>query len=222
LLGKKLVGKRDEGESYMAFERFSGLGREKFQKIVNELTRGIPAQTVARLVHQWGDAQDVREETLAKQLKRLHTAITNGAFGGDLAQQAKEKAIVRIMWLHGSTLNCLDALIEVAIVQRTRVLTLYEHEQASGKHIAGLNAVINDYRDLLVAIQKVKFDLGLDEFKRGIPVRASETSVTSPDGVTVRRQVLEAYSTLEEVITRRCSVPVSEVDASRIGIQLQN
>jgi len=84
----------------MAFGRLSRLGREKFQKIVNELTRGTPAQTVARLVHQWGDAQDVREETLAKQLKRLHTAITNGAFGGDLAQQAKEKATVRIMWLH--------------------------------------------------------------------------------------------------------------------------
>ena len=202
----------------MAFGRFSRLGREKFQKIVNELTRGIPAQTVARLVHQWGDAQDVREETLAKQLKRLHTAITNGAFGGDLAQQAREKAIVRIMWLHGSTLNCLDALIEVAIVQRTRVLTLYEHEQVSGKHITGLNAVINDYRDLLVAIQRIKFDLGMDEYKRSIPVRSQEASVvTFTDGSTVNRQVLEAYSTLEEVMSRR-GLPASELDANEVGL----
>ena len=51
----------------MAFDRLQKLGKEKFQKIVNELARGTPAQTLARLIQQeWGDAQDVREETLAK------------------------------------------------------------------------------------------------------------------------------------------------------------
>jgi len=105
-------------------------------------------------------------------------------------------------------------LIEAAIIQRTRVLALFEKEQELDRHVVGLNAVINDYRDLLVAIQKVKFDLGLDEFKRSIPVRASETSVTSPDGTTVRRQVLEAYSTLEEIMTRRGMPPVSEMEAN--------
>jgi hypothetical protein len=199
----------------MAFDRFQKLGEAKFQKIVNELIRGTPAQTVARLVHEWGDATEVREETLAKQLTRLHADITNGAFGGDLAEQAKAKASVRITWLHGSTLNCLDALIEIAIIQRTRVLKLYEKELESCRHIVGLNAVINDYGNLLVAIQKVKFDLGMDEFKRSIPVRAQQTSVTSSDGTTVQREVFEAYSTLEEIMTRR-GLPTSKVGANGV------
>src|SRR2546428_13012031 len=106
----------------MKFERIQRLAKEKVQKIVNQLTRGTPAIMVARLIQQeWGDCQDVREDTLAKQLKRLHTAITNGAFGGDLAQEARRKASVRIKLFHGSSLNCLDELIELAFLQKARV-----------------------------------------------------------------------------------------------------
>jgi hypothetical protein len=88
----------------IAFRRLQNLGKEKFQKLLNELARGTPAQTLARVIQQeWGDAQNVREETLAKQLKRLSATITNGAFGGDLADQARRRATVRIKLLHGST-----------------------------------------------------------------------------------------------------------------------
>ena len=65
----------------MAFEGLRRLGPQKFQRIVNELMRATPAVMVARLIQQeWGGVYDVAETTLAKQLKRLHTAITNGAF----------------------------------------------------------------------------------------------------------------------------------------------
>jgi hypothetical protein len=86
---------------FTKFERLQRLGNEKFQKIVNELMRGIPAIMVARLIlREWGDCNDVREDTLAKQLKRLHRAITNGAFGGDLAQEVRRRASVRIELFH--------------------------------------------------------------------------------------------------------------------------
>jgi len=40
----------------MKFERLQRLGNTKFQKIVNELMRGIPAILVARLILQeWGE-----------------------------------------------------------------------------------------------------------------------------------------------------------------------
>jgi hypothetical protein len=103
----------------MAFDRLQKLGKEKFQRILNELARGAPAQTLARVIQQeWGDAQNVREETLAKQLKRLSITITNGAFGGDLADQARRRANVRIKLLHGSTLDCLDELVQIAAIQK--------------------------------------------------------------------------------------------------------
>src|SRR5436309_7446713 len=110
----------------MAFDRLQKLGKEKFQKILNELARGTPAQTLARLIQQaWGDLEDVREETLGKQLRRLSTTIANGAFGGDLAGQAKQRASVRIKLLHGSTLDCLDELVQIAAIQKSRVLRLW-------------------------------------------------------------------------------------------------
>ncbi len=41
----------------MKFERLQRLGNTKFQKIVNELMRGVPAIIVARLILQeWGIA----------------------------------------------------------------------------------------------------------------------------------------------------------------------
>ena len=70
--------------------------------------------------------QDIREETLAKQLKRLSTAITNGAFGGDLAEQARQRSSIRIKLLHGSTLDCLAELVDLAAMQKARILRLWE------------------------------------------------------------------------------------------------
>ena len=137
-------------------------------------------------------------------MNRLHTAITNGAFGGDLAQEAKRRASVRIKLFHGSTLDCLDELIELAMIQQARVLALWEKEQQLNIPLSSLNFVINDYRDLLLSIQKIKFDLGLDEYKGVIPgVKARATSVTTPHDLKVQQQVFEAVTTVEEIFRRR-------------------
>src|SRR2546427_5493447 len=101
----------------MKFERIQRLAKEKVQKIVNQLIRGTLAIMVARLIQQeWGDCHDVREDTLAKQLKRLRTAITNGAFGGDLAQEARQKASVRIKLLHGSQPGIGKHMVRLALL----------------------------------------------------------------------------------------------------------
>src|SRR5713101_2066403 len=139
----------------MKFERIQRLAKEKVKKIINQLIRGTPDIMVARLIQQeWGDCQDVREDTLAKQLKRLHTAITNGAFGGDLAQEARQKASVRIKLFHGSSLDCLDELIELALLQKARVQQLWEKERELNLPLSILNIRYDDYRDLLLSIQK--------------------------------------------------------------------
>jgi len=81
----------------MKIERLQRLGNEKFQKIVNELIRGIPAIIVARLIQQeWGDYNDVREDTLANQLKRLHTAIQMGLSVGIWLRRRGEERVFRI------------------------------------------------------------------------------------------------------------------------------
>ena len=154
----------------MAYERLQNLGKDKFTKICNQLIRGTPAIVLARLIHQWGDAQDVGESTLARQLQRLYTAITHAAFGHEWAQAARDNASVRFSPLDGSTFESLDELLILASIQRARVFTLVEKEHASGKRVVGLNKIMNDYKNLIISIQKVRFDLGLDEYKRGIPI----------------------------------------------------
>jgi hypothetical protein len=78
-------------------------------------------------------------------------AITNRAFRGDLAQEAKSRASVRIKLFHGSTLDCLDELIELAMIQQARVLALWEKEQLNIP-LSSLNVVINDFRDLRLPV----------------------------------------------------------------------
>lgn len=180
----------------MAFDRLTRLGKEKFQKVCNELMRGAPVVLVARLIQsEWGDVQGVAECTLAQQLRRLHAAITNGAFGGDLAQEAKARATVRIKLFHGSSLSVLDELVDVAMLQKFRVGVGLEKERLLKKHIPGLDTAIKDYKDLLLAIQKVKFDLGLDEYRREIPIRPETIDAPSD-------QVRQAHKVLAEVLER--------------------
>ena len=81
---------------------------------------------------------------------------------------------------------------------------------AAGAHhldrIVGLNKIVNDYRHLLLDLQKVRFDLGLDEYKRGFPtVTASAASVTASDRATTDEQVLDALATLDEILAGRRS-----------------
>jgi hypothetical protein len=173
-----------KGEATMAFNRLQNLGKEKFAKIVNELMRGTPILQLARLIQQeWGDVENVSKHTLAKQLQRLHTAITNGAFGGDLADQAKRNASVKIKLFHGSTLDVLDELITLHLILKERIDIFYQKERESGKYSPGLSKIMRADMDLLVAIQKIKFDLGIDEYKFSIPtVRPTETAVKKQTG----------------------------------------
>ena len=48
--------------------------------------------------------------------------MCNGAFGGELAAEARRKASVRIKLFHASNVDCLDELIQLALVQKERVI----------------------------------------------------------------------------------------------------
>ncbi len=66
--------------------------------------------------------------------------------------------------------------------------------------LSSLDALINDTRDLLLSIQKIKFDLGLDEYKGVVPgVKTAATSVTRPD---IQRQVFEAIEVMEDIFRK--------------------
>jgi hypothetical protein len=69
-------------------------------------------------------------------------------------------------------LNCHDELIELAKIVKKRVFALFAEERRSGSIILKLNRLTKSYKDLLLVIQEVRFDLGLDEYKRGMTKEA--------------------------------------------------
>ena len=90
------------------------------------------------------------------------------------------------------------------MIQKACVLALWGKERQLNIPLSSLNSEINDHRDLLLSIQKIKSDLGLDEYKGAIPgVRATATSVTRPDGFKIQQHVFEAVAIVEDIFRRR-------------------
>ncbi|PYX56280.1 MAG: hypothetical protein DMG76_15275 [Acidobacteria bacterium] len=70
-------------------------------------------------------------------------------------------------------------------------------ERISGFINPHLDTAIRVLKDLLLNTQKMRFDLGLDEYKRNIPkVQTAESAAED------QRRVYEAYKVAEEILTR--------------------
>jgi hypothetical protein len=197
----------------MAFERLQTLGEEEFQKILNLLMRGEPAMHVARTIQQeWHQFQDVAEKTLCQQLNRLRLAAAEGAFGMKAAKKIAEGATPQIRMLKDVSVGTLVRLEELSEIQKHRVLALVEKEKNMplpiGAMLTATNMVFTDYKQLLLDIQKVRFDLGLDEFKGPTShsihhVKGGVVSAQLPDGTNVQKQVFEAVQAIEAVFDQR-------------------
>lgn len=219
------------------FERIQLLGEEKFRKVLNLLMRGEPAQRLAREMQQqppkgWGLFQDVAEATLTQQLTRLRAAAAEGMFGPKTAKKIVSGVTApQIKLLEHTSVRVLERLEELSDWQRNRVIALIEREKEAllpvvgNLHIKGVpssakmapqeyrhlltqtNLVFNDYKQLLLDLQKIRFDLGLDEFKGpvsgGLAMRGVKESLTFPDGTNVQKQVFEAVTTIEQIFDQR-------------------
>lgn len=193
----------------MAFDRLQALGQERWTKILNDLMRGEPAAAVARMVQQdWGEFQDVADKTLTQQMSRLRLAAAEGAFGKKVAALIAKGATPQIAMMAGVSQSSVERMEELAAVQRGRVMSLVEKEKNMplpvGVMLTATNAVFNDYSKLLQDIQKVRFDLGLDEFRGVVSTfKGAAMTVTQPDGSSIQKQVFEAVTTIEDIFNKR-------------------
>lgn len=195
----------------MAFDRLQNLGDEKFTKIVNLLIRGEPAQRLARTIQQqppqgWGEFQGVQEKTLTQQLNRLRTAAAEGMFG---AKEAKRLAAVgkpNIDRLAGVSVQVLARIEELSEAQRTLVMALLAKATKEERTFTSVNEAVGNYNKILLDIQKLRFELGLDEYKGPVgttSVRGATQTTTFPDGMSVQKQVFEAVTTVEQILNAR-------------------
>ena len=94
--------------------------------------------------------------------------------------------------------NMLDELVKLANIQDERVLAMRAEERKLRFIDPRLDAAIRLHVHILLSIQRMMFDLGLDEYKRGIP-----QAETAESAAEKQRQLYEAFKVAEEIFTRR-------------------
>lgn len=195
----------------MAFERLQFLGEEKFTKILNQLMRGVVCRKVARYIQQpppegLGDLQDMGEQTLMQSLNRLRHAAAEGAYGHHAAKRMLAVGRPNVDRLSQVSVRVLERMEELSEAKRTLVLVLLEKATAEKQTYKSVNDAVANYRQILLDLQKLRFDLGLDEFKGPVgstAIRGATQTTTYPDGMSVQKQVFEAVTTIEQIFDAR-------------------
>lgn len=183
-------------------ERLQGLGTEKVQRINNDLMLGKPCQALSREIRsEWGDLQDVAEKTLTQQLTRYKAVLVAEA-GVSLTKGGKvDMRSLRDKLPLTSTMQELSALMEV---QWARLQRMVDEESTSGKHNVHINPIVEDIKLLAIDLQKIRFDVGADEFKGVVPgIRGMAEKTTAADGSSTQRLMFDAITTVEKVLERR-------------------
>jgi len=197
----------------MAFERFVSLGEERFDKIINALTRGTPALRLAREIQQqppegWGLFQDVAESSLMVQLCRLRTAIAEGVFSKRIAKQlAAGTNTPKLGTLQRVSVQVLSRMEDLADQHKQRVENFLLKEKTQPLPSRTMTEAMTEYRETLERIQKIRFELGLDEYKgptgSSTTIRGASQTTMFPDGMSVQKQVFEAVQTVEKILDAR-------------------
>ena len=102
---------------------------------------------------------------------------------------------------NNETVNVLDELVKLAKIQRARVFVMLIQEEKSGFFNPRLETAIRVFEHLLLSIQKIRFDLGLDEYKRCSP--RAQTVDHAEAQAKQQRVIFEAYKTAKELIRKR-------------------
>jgi hypothetical protein len=191
----------------MAFDRLQALGEPRWTLIRNELLRGEPAMALARKIQQdWNEFQDVAEKTLTQQLNRLRMQIEKGAFGPAVTQKLEDstpKQREQVLESFGS-LNALQTMENLIKIQVKRIRRLAEREQDMPMPIPNLTGMITDGAKMVESLQKMRFDLGLDEFHGVVPgFRGTAAQMTLPDGTVLQKQVYEAAGLMNDIFDQR-------------------
>ena len=92
----------------------------------------------------------------------------------------------------------LDELVKLANIQDERVLAMRAEERKLRFINPRLDAAIRLHVHILLSIQKIMFDLGLDEYKRGIP-----QAQTAESDAEVQRELYKGFTLAEEIFARR-------------------
>jgi hypothetical protein len=95
-------------------------------------------------------------------------------------------------------------MVSLVEVQELRINRFLEKEKEMPIPMTVLSDLLNDYAELLMKLQKMRFDLGLDEYKgANFAGRVTTTKTLLPDGSQEQKTVMEAMAVMGNVFTTR-------------------
>lgn len=137
------------------------LGEDQRATIINGLVLGDSARTIARTIQQqWGEAPHLSQAALEEELTSLRKSISGGGITCHLAAPSSSKTTDDLQSVS------LDEFASLTRIQERRVEELFKSEREQDKYLPALTAAIKIYSKMLVSHQKMRFDLGLDVYKR--------------------------------------------------------
>jgi len=177
------------------------LGQEKFRTIVGLLKQGTPPNLIVHWIQdEWGDCCDLPPDTLAQELEGLHTALTDSSA---IPEHSTAQDNARMKLLQNPGQSCLERLVELALVQEHRIEAQLRKEDSTGRPFPETDMMMDSYAKLLLAIQGLKFDLGIEIYMRRMPQDIKQALERQErEEQEVQRQVYEAYGAAEEVFER--------------------
>jgi len=190
------------------YDRLRKMGEERFLKIKNDLLTNVPAQRLARRIQgEWKEFEGVSESTLTQQLNRLkHSLIREAGASKELAQAVVENGVkINMKEMVGTKIDVYQEMEVLAVTQRTRIQRLVNKEADMPVPLAALNPVIVDYRQTLLDMQKMRFELGLDIY-RG-PLGSNSTKIateirSNADGSQTSRTLIDAVNVTEAILDK--------------------
>ena len=117
---------------------------------------------------------------------------------------------------NNEALIVLDELVKLANIQDERMLAMRAQERKSGFINPNLDTAIRVHKDLLVSVQEMRFDLGLDEYKRLTP--REQIAAAAEKEARLQRQVYEACEAVEKIFSRRLSGTRDVADVARPSV----
>ena len=117
---------------------------------------------------------------------------------------------------NNEALIVLDELVKLANIQDERMLAMRAQERKSGFINPNLDTAIRVHKDLLVSVQEMRFDLGLDEYKRLTP--REQIAAAAEKEARLQRQVYEACEAVEKIFRRRLSGTRDVADVARPSV----
>ena len=175
--------------------------KEKLATVIEQLVRGVAAEAIAHTIQEeWGHAQALSRGALERELTSLRLSIRDCGLGN---KQSEPSTIPD----DGLQLSPLARFTRLAQFQATRIDRLHKKELAQGKPLPALGQAIRDYANILLGLQQMRFDRGVDKYNR-IKVTSREQQAAEESRKALDNQhIYNAVAVLEDIFKKRSILP---------------